>query len=241
MKYFELRCKAYCKNDTPFGDSFEALSKLISFSMSRGGLAELHDRSGYKHFVFGGLLPIETDKIYKKGSVYTFCIRTFDEAFADKLTTALKQNTEHGTFLVVEADKKRVGQFFVGELYTATPTIVSVSAGRYWTFEEDGDILRLQKQLHDNLEKKYKSFFGEEIALDSAAQNFIQLLELKNRKPQTIKVKKEGGFIRFFGNKLRIVPNEDELSQKLAFTALACGLGEKNSYGGGFCLGEGVR
>ena len=90
---------------------------------------------------------------------------------------------------------------------------------------------------HDNLEKKYKSFFGEEIALDSAAQNFIQLLELKNRKPQTIKVKKDGGFIRFFGNKLRIVPNEDELSQKLAFTALACGLGEKNSYGGGFCLG----
>jgi len=44
--------------------------------------------------------------------------------------------------------------------------------------------------------------------------------------------------ITFFGNKFRIAPNEDDISQKLAFVALACGLGEKNSYGGGFCLGK---
>jgi len=42
--------------------------------------------------------------------------------------------------------------------------------------------------------------------------------------------------VRLFGNKLKIVPNEDETSQKLAFVALSCGLGEKQSYGGGFCL-----
>ena len=30
----------------------------------------------------------------------------------------------------------------------------------------------------------------------------------------------------------------DEVSKKLAFVALACGLGEKNSFGGGFCLGK---
>lgn len=42
--------------------------------------------------------------------------------------------------------------------------------------------------------------------------------------------------VRLFGNKFKIVPNEDEVSQKLAFVALACGLGEKQSYGGGFCL-----
>ena len=47
--------------------------------------------------------------------------------------------------------------------------------------------------------------------------------------------------VRFFGNKFRIVPNEDEVSQKLAFVALACGLGEKNSFGGGFCIGGGRR
>jgi CRISPR-associated endoribonuclease Cas6 len=68
------------------------------------------------------------------------------------------------------------------------------------------------------------------------SQNFIQLIELKNRVPQNITITKDGKKIRFFGNKLRIIPNEDNVSQKLAFTALGCGLGEKNSYCGGFCI-----
>ena len=82
-------------------------------------------------------------------------------------------------------------------------------------------------------------------AIDSYLHNKRRLIKAEGRNYRlriVIEVDpKDGGFIRFFGNKLRIVPNEDELSQKLAFTALACGLGEKNSYGGGFCLGEGVR
>jgi CRISPR-associated endoribonuclease Cas6 len=53
-------------------------------------------------------------------------------------------------------------------------------------------------------------------------------------------IKKDNKDIRFFGNKLRIIPNEDEVSQRLAFTAFGCGLGEKNSYGGGFVLTRGV-
>ena len=94
------------------------------------------------------------------------------------------------------------------------------------------------------LEKKYQDFYGESI---SSEQSFIQLLEIKNRVPQTIQTtkrdKKSGkvSSFRFFGNKFRIEPNEDEISQKLAFVALACGLGEKNSFGGGFCLSRGMR
>jgi len=59
---------------------------------------------------------------------------------------------------------------------------------------------------------------------------------MKNKYPHSIHMKKGNNNVRFFGNKFRIVPNEDEVSQKLAFVALACGLGEKNSFGGGFCL-----
>jgi CRISPR-associated endoribonuclease Cas6 len=72
-------------------------------------------------------------------------------------------------------------------------------------------------------------------------QNFIQLLEIKNRIPQNIRIIKNDKKVTFFGNKFKIVPHEDEVSQKLAFTALACGLGEKNSYGGGFVLARGMR
>jgi len=233
MQLFELKCTAYLKNSIEFERSFEAISKYISFSMMRGDLQAVHESTGYKYFVFGGLMPLEKEKVYHQGKIYTFTLRSLDEHFINTLGYALKHNIDNPDFLIVETAKKRVNQFFISELYSATPVIITSDRNQYWTMERSGDILKLQKQLHDNLEKKYQSFYGEEI---KAPQNFIQLLEIKNCVPQNIKIHKEGKSIRFFGNKFKIIPNEDELSQKLAFVALACGLGEKGSYGGGFCI-----
>lgn len=238
MQYYELTCTAYVKNDIGFEKSFEAISRYISFAMVKGGLEEIHAKTGYKHYVFGGLLPVEKKRVYQKGAMYHFTLRSLDENFIGTLSKALKTNTDNPDFIVVETHKRTLKQHFISELYSATPVIVSVENGKFWTMEESGDIMQLQKQLHDNLEKKYQTYFGEKL---KAEQNFIQLLELKNRVPQNIIIHKEGKRIRFFGNKFRIIPNEDELSQKLAFVALACGLGEKNSFGGGFCVGKGMR
>lgn len=238
MNYFELTCVAYLKSDLDFPRSFETLSRFISFSMMRGGLEAIHTKSGYKHYVFGGLLPPESDKTYKKGSTYRFSIRSPDETFITLLSKALRQNIDHPDLIVVETACKKTTPSFIQELYSATPVIVTGEENLYWTMEKNGDIMQLQKQLHDNLEKKYQSFYGETI---KAPHNFIQLIEIKNRVPQNIRIRKDGKAITFFGNKFRIVPNEDEISQKLAFVALACGLGEKNSYGGGFVLSRGMR
>ncbi len=234
MQYFELTCTAYLKNDIPFKESFETLSKYISYSMAQDReLKVTHESKGFKHYCFGGLLPIEKERVYKKCSNYTFTIRSLDENLIDTLSKELRKNINNPNLLIVEAQKRGVKQFFVSELYSATPVIVTVENGFYWTMEKDGDILKLQKQLHDNLAKKYQDFYGEPI---KSEQNFIQLLEIKNRVPQTIQITKNDKKIRFFGNKFRIVPHEDEVSQKLAFLALGCGLGEKSSFGGGFCL-----
>lgn len=238
MKYYELKCTAYIKEDVALEKSFEIISKYISFSMERGELASIHQQNSFKHYVYGGFLPIEKEKVYKKGVTYTFTIRSLNEEFINSLSKSLRENINNSNFLVVSTEKKEIKQFFVSELYSATPVIVSIENAKYWTLQSSGDIMKLQKQLHDNLEKKYQSFFDEEL---KAPQNFIQLIELKNRVPQNIKIYKDGRKITFFGNKFKILPNEDELSQKLAFTALACGLGEKNSYGGGFLLGRGMR
>lgn len=237
MKYFELICTAYIKKDISYENSFEILSKYISYSMHQSELKYVHDKDGFKHYVYGGFLPIEKDKLYKKGSTYKFSIRSIDEKFIDTLSKSLRQNIDNENLLIVSTDKKVIKQFFISELYSATPVVVSTSNNKYWTMQESSDILQLQKQLHDNLEKKYKDYFKEEIEV---VQNFIQLLEIKNQKPQNIQIHKNNKKIRLFGNKFRIVPNEDEVSQKLAFMAMACGLGEKNSYGGGFCLGKGM-
>jgi len=239
MKYFELTCTAYLKKDIGFKESFGLLSKYISFSMSQSQtLKTLHEKRGFKHYTFGNFFPTEKERIYKKGNNYRFTLRSLDEQFIDILSQTLRQNIDNPNFQVIDTHKKRVKQFFISELYSATPVIVTIEKGLFWTMEKDGNIMKLQKQLHDNLEKKYQSFFDEQI---KGEQNFIQLLEIKNRVPQNIEITKNGKKVRLFGNKFRIVPHEDEISQKLAFVALACGLGEKNSFGGGFCLGRGMK
>jgi len=240
MKYLELTCTAYVKNNIDFKDTFEILSKYISFSMAQdASLKAWHEKQGgYKHYSFGSFFPIEKEKVYKQGENYTFKLRSPDEAFIKTLAQKLHENINNPHMLVVDTQIKRVKQFFVTELYSLTPVIVSVANGKYWTMKQDGDIEKLQKQLHDNIEKKYKDFYGEAL---KSKQNFIQLLVVKNQHPQNIWMSKNSKSFRFFGNKFRIVPHEDEVSQKLAFLALSCGLGEKNAFGGGFCFGRGVK
>ncbi len=237
MKYFELTCTAYIKRDILFRDSFEKLSKYISFSMAQTNeFKELHNSNGFKFYTFNNFSPIEKSKIYKRGNSYTFLIRSFNENLIDQLIISLRENINNPNFQVIQAQKKSVKEFFISELYSITPVIVSTEKGFFWTMEKDGDIMKLYKQLHSNLERKYISLYGKKPQIKD---NFIQLLEIKNRVPQTIQNHKNGKSYRFFGNKFKIVPREDELSQKLAFLALGCGLGEKNSFGGGFCIGKG--
>ena len=242
MLYFELKCLAYIKKDMEFMSSFDTLSKFINYSMCQSPLYEkLHNEENFNNYSFGSFYPIEKDKIYKSAKTYTFTLRSLDETFIDSMQTLLRQNINHPDIQVLQTTKQVKKQFFITELYTITPTIITTKTedikSIYWT-PRDGDIQTLQKQLQDNLEKKYKNFYKKEI---TPSQNFIQLLEIKNQKPQSIYFKKANQKTRLFGNKFKIIPNEDETSQKLAFIAMACGLGEKQSYGGGFLVGRGMK
>ncbi|PHO10020.1 CRISPR-associated endoribonuclease Cas6 [Malaciobacter canalis] len=243
MKYFELKCLAYIKKEIELNSSFDIISSYINYCFTKDEqLKKLHEEKNFKNYCFGNFYPIEKDKLYKKGNTYEFIIRSLDEEFIYKLQRILRENVNNSFFQVLQTTKKVVKQIFISELYTITPTITTVkdenNKSIFWTVDKDGDILKLQKQLQDNLLKKYENFYNEKL---KPTQNFIQLLEIKNQKPQSIYFMKkinDGKSIRvrLFGNKLKIVPNEDETSQKLAFVALSCGLGEKQSYGGGFVL-----
>jgi CRISPR-associated endoribonuclease Cas6 len=243
MKYYELKCTAYLKKDISFQDSFETISKYISYSMAQTNtLKELHNKNHFKYYTFDSFYPIEKIKIYKQGYTYLFNIRSLNEKLIDTLSKTLRENINNPNLLIVETHKKTIKQFYITQLYSVTPVIISLANKRFWTKEDD--LMLLQKQLQNNLERKYQDFYNKNI---KSSQGFIQLFELKNHRLQTIKItktdkqtKKVTSF-KFYGNKFMIVPNEDEVSQKLAFIALACGLGEKNSFGGGFCLGKEIR
>lgn len=239
MFYYELSCQLYLKKDLTFKESFEKLAKFLSFTLFQAGEGSLHYEKKLKFYVFSGFKAEENEKdIYKNGTIKEFKIRSLNENFINLLEENLRKNINNANFLLVKSIKKRVEQFFISELSSLTPTIVSTSNSRFWTSEEDGSLTFLYQQLQNNLINKYENFYGEKI---NFKENFIQVLEQKNHKPQNIQISKNDKNIRFFGNKFKIIPNDDKISQNLAFIALACGLGEKNSYGAGFCLGKWVK
>lgn len=246
MKIFELKCEAYLKIDITLRDSFDVLSKYINCSMYQNKIYEEKNRKKVLNdYCFGNFYPTESDKIYKGGNIYKFIIRSIDENFINQIEKSLKENINNDFIELLSTTKKDINQFFITELYSATPVIVSDKKDEkgkqlYWSLHYNGDILVLQKELQKNLEKKLKEFYSESIEI---SQNFIQLIEMKNQKPQSISFKtmknEKEQLVRLIGNKFKIVPNEDEISQKLAFLSLGVGLGEKSSLGGGFCLSRG--
>lgn len=242
MKIYSSMHKVFLKKDIDFMDSFDILSKYISYSLCQmEDYKQIHNQNRYKHYNFSTIYPPQKDKVYKKGEIYSFIIRGLDEKFIKELSTKLRENINNPYLQVLDSKLKTTNQFFINELYSISPTIVTVKKEdgkrQFWTVQSDGDIMKLIKQLQDNLEKKYKDFYKQNI---KPTQNFIQLIEIKNQKPQSIYFRKttneQEKRVRLFGNKFQFVINEDEVSQKLAFLALGSGMGEKNSFGGGYCL-----
>ncbi|MDM8564723.1 CRISPR-associated endoribonuclease Cas6 [Candidatus Halobeggiatoa sp. HSG11] len=240
MNYFELSCKCFIKQDIFFKNSFEIIAKYINFSMCQDErYLAVHNSLDFKPYCFNSFYPPEQGRVYEKDKIYTLTIRAVDRDFIYNLVESLRKNINNANFLVLETKVKTVKKFFVTELYTVTPTIVTIdNKPTYWTREKSGDIVQLVTQLHDNVAKKYQQVYNRPI---SATNTFIQLIELMNQKPENIFIIKNKKQIRLFGNKFKIVPHEDETSQALAFVALSCGLGEKQSYGGGFCTSKGIK
>ena len=242
MKIFELKCEAYLKSNISLVNSYDILAKYINFCITEDKkINQINKTKWMNNYCFGNFYPTENDKIYKSGKIYKFVIRSIDEELIDELMMTLKRNESNLFLLVVSTKKIEIEQFFISELYSATPVIVSDKRDEngkqlYWSLDYNGDMDSLQKRLQRNLEKKLKQFCSEDIEM---GENFIQEIELKNQKPQSIYFKKsakDDKLARLIGNKLKIIPNKDSLSQKLAFLSLAVGLGEKSSLGGGFCF-----
>ncbi len=232
MIYYELKCSTYLKQDIHLYDTFDTISKFINYTMlSNSLLQSLHLDRNIKFYVFNTFNKIEKDKIYKKGKIYNFEIRSPNKELLKLLSKYIKSNVNNHKLLVVESNLKIVNIDKIESLTTLTPTIITTN-GMFWTIKDNGDINILIKQLHNNLERKYNKFYNSKL---NSKENFIDTIQLLNSFTIPIKITKNKKDIFLLGNKFKIKPKQDEISQKLAFMALSCGLGEKNSFGGGFC------
>ena len=229
MIYDILKCKVILKKDIYFRDAFSKIAHYVYWTLSQNDkFREFHKEKYIKHYVISNFYKPEIDKIYKKDKIYHFEIRSIDRGLINYLQNNLKKNINNPDFLVIDTEFRYKKQKFIKEIISLTPTIITLPNGRFWTMKESGDIILLQKQLTINLLKKYALDKYKEYECD----NFIEMIEILNHKPQTITIKNN---IKLFGNLFKIVPKSDSFSQNLAFYALGVGLGEKNTYGGGFC------
>ncbi|NLY61926.1 MAG: CRISPR-associated protein Cas6 [Clostridiales bacterium] len=225
MKYFELVVTVSLQEDVPFLSSYEFISNMISRAMlNHKELKELHGANKFKLYTFCAFHPIESDKIYRKGRLYITNIRSLSV----EIILALKKVLPHVSYpIMILATDIRMHQYRpITEMATITPVIATVD-NRCWT-REDGLIL-LRNRAHINALKKYRNFFGD---VEEPDMNFIEYIRQINKKPIKIPYKNTS----LLGNKLVIGIKCDEISQKLAFTALGAGLLEKGSLGFGYCL-----
>lgn len=234
MKYFEVRVALFFKKEIAYQHVNETLSKNIALAMLNNDyLKAIHGQSrGFKPYHFG--LPYPTDantKLYVKSKPYTFHIRSVDDTFLNAL---IKELYEHKglDFKVIGYEFSQKRQYFIDKISTVSSAILTmptdIAKNRHWIVS-DGDIEMVMQRIIANLEKKHTQFFDEKI---TAPVDCISYFEITNKVPILIHYKRA----KFLTNKFVIGFNSDEISQKLAFTAMACGLLEKGTHGFGYCL-----
>jgi CRISPR-associated endoribonuclease Cas6 len=222
MEYYELAVTVYLLGDINFDEATYAIGQVINQSFYLDlELSKKHEVNEFKLYSFNNLYPLESDKIYKKGRIYIFKIRSLRKDFILKVKELLPK-AENNYMKVIAVEQKTIKKRHITELYTMTATLITVD-NKHWLPQDD--LLLLQERLQANLEKKYKFFYGNSLEVK---QSFIQHIEILNHKPVSIKYKNT----KLLGNKFKIIPNDDEISQILAFIAEATGIGEKSSAAG---------
>ena len=223
MHFYELKIDLSLKNKIHFQSSPEALGKLIATALIRFGY-KVHNENRIKNYVFSNL-EIRAKKEYYEGDNF-FRFRSFDKELILKLSNSFLMY-EDTIFKINKLSSKVIYQKPIKLLETSNPVFVTILKNRFWTFREDGNIMKYITLLHQNALKKSKLVNPVE-----TDENFMEYMEFLNKKPFTFKYKNS----KFFGFKLKIYPKNDEISQNLAFIVAGMGVGEKNSaVGGGFC------
>lgn len=225
--FYEVVATIRFSEDVPVDEVQVALAGIISNSMLFDEqLKELHHQNCFKPYVFCAPYPLEPDRIYRKGRMYCFHLRTLDLKF----TLAMKKYLPKakGVAKVISIELRNSVQSHISELVSLTPIISTVN-NRCWTPENGLGLLA--ERLHTNALKKCKAL---DASFTAPEDYFFEHIEMVNQKPIIVKYK--GKDTVLLGHKVHLSVKPYAWAQQLAFTALAVGLSEKNALGFGYCL-----
>ncbi|BDR67269.1 CRISPR-associated endoribonuclease Cas6 [Clostridium tetani] len=224
MKIYELTLKVFLLKDIKSDESLEKISNLIDKSLSKDGkLLAFHERNTYKNYTFNSFYPLEKNKIYCGGTIYSIQIRTVDESLVQYFKKNLtNEYTEYIKALTLEC--RVIPQRYIEKIYSITPVVIKTEKG-YW--KGNLSLGEFEERIKNNLIKKYNSFFNTKID-----EKFIlfRTINLINNKPISCSYKD----INILGDKITLIIDENEMAQKLACFSLGSGVGEMNARGYGF-------
>lgn len=224
MKVYEMKLKVFMLQSIELNNLRECVCNLIDKSLFKDEFtAELHNENKFKFYTFNNLYPIESDKLYKAGNIYTLIIRTIDETLVKHFQKHLaNEYNEQLKALLIES--RVIPKRHIERIYNITPAVAKFENG-YWKNGEG--IGALEKRIKENLIKKYNTLMNDKIDEDFELFSFFKL---ENANPIPCKYKN----IKLLGDKMTLNIAENEKAQDLAYLALGTGLLEMGTRGLGF-------
>ncbi len=222
---YELKVKNYLLDDISLEDSLREIISIVDKSfLSDEKYHKFHTENKFKQYSISGFTPIEKDRVFNKGKIYNFSIRSVNQELINYLSKTIV-NLYTGKIKVLRVEIKHIPKGTLEKIYTLTPAIAKFEKG-YW--EQIASNNELQDRIKINLIKKYKDYTGEQINLEEA--KFYSSFSIDNKYPIPFKYKT----IKLLGDKFTFHIKGDSLSQTLAYFALATGILEMSSRGAGF-------
>lgn len=224
MKVYEISLLVFLLKDIKSENSFSAISSFIDSDMAKiPELLEFHNENKYKNYCFNSFYPIEKDKVYKQGNIYTIQIRTIEKNLADFFNTNLV-NHYNESIKGLTSEIKIIPQRYIEKLYSITPVILKGEDG-YW--KGKFTLSDFEKRLKENIIKKYNSVLNTKI--DENFQLYTSI-EFINKKPIAFNYKGK----KILGDKITLNISNDKAAQELAYMALGTGVLEMNARGAGY-------
>ncbi|QAA33499.1 CRISPR-associated endoribonuclease Cas6 [Clostridium manihotivorum] len=224
MEVFEVKLKLFLLKDVQFTEIQSKISSFIDMGLAKDEkYLEFHNENKFKNYCFDSLYPIEKDKIYNSGKIYTLTLRTVGEDLAKFFLERLKNEYDEN-FKGLTAEVRIVPKKHIEKIYSITPMLIKNDCG-YWKGKITLD--EFERRLKENLIKKYNSIANEKIDEDFQLYTSI---EFKNRKPISTSYKQ----IKLLGDKISINISDDKRAQDLAYMSLGTGIAEMNPRGYGF-------
>lgn len=224
MNVYEIRLKIYMLKNIYSSDIQSEICSLMDNCLAKDTKwLNFHNENKFKDYCFDSMYPLEIDKIYKCGNIYTLTIRTINKDLANYFNNNLP-NEYNQTIKGLTSQVRIIPKKIIEKIYSLTPVILKDDNG-YW--KNNLLLSEFENILKSNLIKKYNSINNTKID-----ENFelYTSIEFKNKKPIAIKYKD----IKLLGDKISLNISDEKIAQEIAYMALGTGIMCNCSRGAGF-------